>query len=84
MIAYTKRLEFQIRKYIDTPIKMFKILKSVTTKANPYGKEFLNEDIKQDDCSKINKFTFSLTSPSYGLIENHVLSINFNEFVNVI
>lgn len=43
MISLTKRLEFEIRKCIDTPIKMFKLLKPYVRTG---GRELLNDDLK--------------------------------------
>eukprot|EP00347_Sterkiella_histriomuscorum_P004756 403359225 len=84
MIGFTKRLEFQIKKCIDTPIKMFKILKAVQNKQNPYGKEYLNEDLKQEDLNKIAKYTQALTTNPFNLVEFQLLTLNFNEFVHTV
>jgi hypothetical protein len=67
MIAYMKRLEFEIRRLLDTPVKMFRILLSkVKLYTNQVSNanlamqivkdQYLSEDMKHDDFSKIIKF----------------------------
>lgn len=72
MIAYTKRLEFEIKRGMDTPLRMFRILltrhtqamKYPTTQASqPYAavkEAYFMEDIKLDDLSKVMKFANQL------------------------
>jgi hypothetical protein len=84
MIGYTKRLEFEIKKCIDTPIKMFKILKASQSKIDIYGKKFLNEDLKQEDLNKLYKYLMSLTGNPYSLVEYHIISMNVNEFIHAV
>lgn len=43
MVSLAKRLEFEIKKCIDTPLKMLRILKQTNRKG---GRELLNEDLK--------------------------------------
>lgn len=69
MIAYAKRLEFELIKCIDTPIKMFKILKQ----AKNGGKDLLNEDLKQEDYNKIVRYVNILTTNSSNLAEYYLL-----------
>ena len=44
MIAYTKRLEFEIKRCLDTPYKMFKIIRqAVNHKPNQALKDLFND-----------------------------------------
>jgi hypothetical protein len=81
MISLAKRLEFVIKKCIDTPLKMFKILKTFSRNS---GRELLNDDLKQDDINKIMRFVSTLTGNSSNVVEFHLLSVNFNEFIHVV
>ncbi|CDW78932.1 UNKNOWN [Stylonychia lemnae] len=84
MIGFTKRLEFQIRKCLDTPIKLFKIIRSSQTKQHPYGKDLLSDDLKQDDLNKIYKYTQNLTGNPFTLVDFHLADANLNELIHSI
>ena len=66
MIAYTKRLEFEIRRCIDTPLKIFKILltrhNSIPGNRNQPSNYF-HDDVKLDDVAKIMKFASAFIGP---------------------
>ena len=73
MIAYTKRLEFEIRRCIDTPLKNFKILltRHNSIPGNRYQPSnyqsikdhYFHEDVKLDDVAKIMKFASAFIGP---------------------
>lgn len=70
MIAYTKRLEFEIRRQMDTPLRMFRVLlmKHAAIQKFSQGhhtyqgiKEiFFSEEMKLEDVTKIMKFANQL------------------------
>lgn len=94
LVAYTKRLEFQLKECIDIPLKMFKILKLQSKSNNKNSSNssnsntnnsstFLNEDLKKDDFNKIMKYAHSFGVSSFDLVEYQLLPINLNEFLHV-
>ena len=70
MIAYTKRLEFEIKRGLDTPLRIFKILiarmnslmkySNIPQPGNPIYQNlkdlYFEDEIKLEDIAKIMKF----------------------------
>jgi len=54
MVAFAKRLEFQIRMQIQVPMQMFQLLGQVGKKK---ARNLLNEDLKGEDLRRIEKMT---------------------------
>jgi len=54
MVAFAKRLEFQIRMQIQEPMQMFQLLGQVGKKK---ARNLLNEDLKGEDLRRIEKMT---------------------------
>ena len=97
MIAYTKRLEFEIKRLIDTPVKMFKILQS---KVKFYTNQLqnaslamqivkdqqLSEEMKPDDFAKIIKFANQICGPQgntpIDIDSPSLQGLNVTDFVN--
>ena len=96
MIAYMKRLEFEIKRLLDTPVKMFKILLSKVKfysnqVQNPniamqlVKDQYLSEDMKQDDFGKIIKFAnqLSLNFP-LDIDSPGMQNLNVTDFINAL
>jgi len=56
VVAYFCKLMQEIRKLLDTPLKMFNLIKVKGTKA------MLNEELKQDEINRVLRLATSLSS----------------------
>lgn len=88
MIAYTKRLEFEIKRGLDTPLRMFRILLQRHTQAMRYPTTqasqpyqavkdaYFVDDIRPDDLAKVMKFANQLlgANPQFKLSQFSVES----------
>lgn len=96
MIAYTKRLEFEIKRCLDTPLRMFRILlnkHAATSRYQASGpnayqgvkEAYFMDDMKQDDLAKVMKFANSLLAqPNFSVDSLPMQSLNVNEFIHAL
>jgi len=75
LVAYTKRLEFEIRRCLDTPLRLFRILlarhNSVPLNRNQPSSasyqmikdHYFQDEVKLDDIAKLMRYAQGLVGP---------------------
>lgn len=75
LVAYTKRLEFEIRRCLDTPLRLFRILLARhnsaplnRSQASPASYQmikdhYFQDDVKLDDIAKLMRFAQGMVGP---------------------